>query len=171
MSTETTTAVALLGLTAILGLLSLVSLLALISQIWRHDGEPFEVSGNWGGFGGGSAGWRMSRPMVSLLCTLFFGFCFAVSGVYSVQILSGAKKEKPDENKSQANQVIPGNSNSMHAVVNACPPPPAAPQLPRVTTNQSSVVATANANAQSKASASAGASQEAKCPPQDGKKN
>ena len=62
-----------------LGVLALLTIIPLVSLLWASD---IGVRGRWGGFGGGRAGWQVSRGLVLLILTLFFGLSFTAFGVF-----------------------------------------------------------------------------------------
>lgn len=81
---------------AALGLLTVVAFLGFI--LGR---EPIEFQGNWGGFGGGMGGWRISRSLGLLIATMIFGTLFALVGVYAFVALANREKSGKDEEEKK----------------------------------------------------------------------
>jgi hypothetical protein len=64
----------LLALQLVFGIVTLLSFI-----LFLREKEPIEFVGNWGGFGGGSGGWSISRSLGLLILAALFGMLTALA--------------------------------------------------------------------------------------------
>jgi len=91
--------------TVILGLCTLLGLCGILFCTYKKF--PFEVSGNWGGFGGGLGGWRLSGSIVILFITIFFGAAFALVSAYDLYFLSRIIEAQNSKDKKECCPALP----------------------------------------------------------------
>jgi hypothetical protein len=72
------------------------------------NGNHIGVESRWGGLGRGSAGWRMSRPLIYLACALLFAAAF---GATTAGVLDAVKaKERNNQPATRPAQSEPDKS-------------------------------------------------------------
>jgi hypothetical protein len=102
-----------------LGILTIISVAFLLANLWpRNQPSDIGVRGRWSGFGGGRAGWEISRGLASLFLTIFFGTLTAGVAGYQVHV---EEKSRQDADASERLKSIQEILISHRAANSSCP--------------------------------------------------